>query len=63
MDIINSSHEDSVRNGPEVAYIGIDWSDRKRDICLYDVEQQTQEFCIIEHRPEKIEEWVEDHQQ
>lgn len=59
MDIINSSHEDSAQNGPAVAYIGIDWSDRKHDICLYDVEQQTQEFCVIEHRPEKIEEWVE----
>lgn len=54
MDIINSLHKDS-----EAAYIGIDWSDRKHDICLYDVELHTQEFCVIEHRPESIDAWVE----
>lgn len=43
----------------EVAYIGIDWADRKHDICLFDVEHQTHEFSVIEHRPEIIEQWVE----
>jgi len=44
---------------PEAAYIGIDWSDRKHDICLYDVEHGTRELSTIEHRPEKIDAWVE----
>jgi transposase len=59
MDIIDSLHEDSARNRREVAYVGIDWSDRKHDICLYDVETQSHEFSVIEHRPEKIDQWVE----
>ena len=41
------------------AYIGIDWADRKHDICLQDSETNTQEFSVIEHKPEAIEEWVE----
>ena len=59
MDIINSLNKDSDSNIVEAAYIGIDWADRKHDICLIDVQTQTQEFCIIEHRPEKIDQWVE----
>jgi transposase len=58
MDLTNSLHEDS-EGSSAVAYVGIDWADRKHDIFLYDVQRQTQEFCVIEHRPEKIEEWVE----
>jgi transposase len=59
MDIINSLNKDSDSNIVEAAYIGIDWADRKHDICLMDVQTQTQEFCVIEHRPEKIDQWVE----
>lgn len=59
MDTSNSLQKSSLDRMTAAAYIGIDWSDRKHDICLYDVEQQTQEFCVIEHRPEKIDEWVE----
>ena len=55
----NSLQTAPANDFPEAAYIGIDWSDRKHDICLYDVERQTWEFNIIEHRPEKIDEWVE----
>jgi transposase len=59
MDIINSLDKDSDPNILEAAYIGIDWADRKHDICLMDVEKQTQEFYVLEHRPEKIDQWVE----
>ena len=59
MDISNSLQKDVEDNWSEVAYIGIDWADRKHDICLYDVQHKTHEFCVIEHRPEKIDEWVE----
>lgn len=41
------------------AYIGIDWSDKKNDICIYDIDLNTQEFLILENRPEVIHEWVE----
>lgn len=58
MNISNSLQKTSATDTTEAAYIGIDWSDRKHDICLYDVEQQTQEFCVIEHRPEIIDAWV-----
>ncbi|MGJ3248875.1 MAG: IS110 family transposase [Elainellaceae cyanobacterium] len=40
------------------AYIGIDWSDRKHDICLYDVETRSRTFLKLEHRAEVIHEWV-----
>jgi transposase len=40
------------------AYIGIDWSDRKHDICVYDVSTQTQSYLQLEHRAEIIETWV-----
>jgi hypothetical protein len=40
------------------AYIGIDWSDRKHDICLYDVDTQSRTCLKLEHRAEVIHEWV-----
>jgi len=40
------------------AYIGIDWSDRKHDICLYDVGTQNHTYLKLEHRAEVIHEWV-----
>ncbi|MEO1211317.1 MAG: IS110 family transposase [Cyanobacteria bacterium J06638_20] len=45
------------------AYIGIDWSDRKHDICLYDVHTQSRTFLKLEHRAEVIHEWVASLQQ
>lgn len=59
MDIQHSLQKDAKAQQTEVAYIGIDWADRKHDICLYDLQQQTHESYVIEHRPEKIEQWVE----
>jgi transposase len=41
------------------AYIGIDWADRKHDICLYDPTTQKFEFSVINSQPEAIEAWVE----
>lgn len=40
------------------ALIGIDWSDRKHDICLFDLTTQEIEFSQIAHSPEAIEAWV-----
>jgi hypothetical protein len=33
------------------AYIGIDWSDRKHDICLYEVETQSQQLLKLSIKP------------
>jgi len=34
------------------AWVGIDWSDRKHDICLQVAETGEREFLVLEHRPE-----------
>jgi Transposase len=41
------------------AYIGIDWADRKHDICLYDPMTQQFEYSVIGSQPEAIAEWAE----
>ena len=40
------------------AYIGIDWSDRKHDICLYDCTTGETEESVIGSQPEAIQAWV-----
>lgn len=41
------------------AYIGIDWADRKHDICLFDPTTCQIEQSVIAHTPEAISAWVE----
>jgi hypothetical protein len=41
-----------------VAYIGLDWSDRKHDICLIASDSDKFEYDVINHSPESIEEWA-----
>ena len=60
MDSLDSFQNTLSNQSTDVAaYIGIDWADRKHDICLHDLATNTQEFCVIEHRPEAIDTWVE----
>ena len=40
------------------AYIGIDWSDQKHDLCLIDAATGCKESSILSHSPEAIDEWV-----
>jgi len=40
------------------ALVGIDWADRKHDICLQAGSDGTREFLVLEHRPEAIEDWA-----
>ena len=40
------------------AVVGIDWSDRKHDICLVAADSDRKEFCVLEHSPEAINEWA-----
>lgn len=41
-----------------VAYIGIDWADRKHDIALYDCATNTWQERVIQSRPQDILDWV-----
>ncbi len=40
------------------AYIGIDWSDTKHDICIQPAGGSEREFDRIAHRPKDIEQWA-----
>ena len=40
------------------AFVGIDWADRKHDICLQAANTQEREFECIAHRVDDIEQWA-----
>jgi transposase len=40
------------------AWVGIDWADRKHDICLQAGSEGKRELLVLEHRPEAIDEWA-----
>ena len=40
------------------AFVGIDWGDRKHDVCLKAAGSDECEHSSIEHRPEAIERWA-----
>ena len=40
------------------AYIGIDWSDSKHDLCLVDAMTGQKESHVISHTPEALQEWA-----
>jgi len=40
------------------AVVGIDWADRKHDICLQVTGQQEREYQVLEQRPEAIDAWA-----
>ena len=41
------------------AIIGIDWADRKHDLCLKTAGSDTLEYSLLEHKPETIDAWVQ----
>lgn len=41
-----------------VALVGLDWADRKHDICLHDAGEESAEYSVIENTPEAIDHWV-----
>jgi hypothetical protein len=43
---------------PYVAYIGIDWADRKHDIAFYDCASATWQENLIKTRPQDLLDWV-----
>ncbi len=40
------------------AIIGIDWADRKHDLCLKVSDKDALEYSTLEHKPEAIEDWA-----
>lgn len=40
------------------AVIGLDWADRKHDICLLETGQETPEFSVLSHDPAVIDAWA-----
>jgi transposase len=41
------------------AFIGIDWADRKHDVCLQAAGSSKREFDELPHRPERIAQWAQ----
>ena len=41
-----------------VAYVGIDWADKKHDACIQAANSEQREFVIIPNKVELIEEWA-----
>jgi transposase len=41
------------------AFVGIDWADRKHDVCLQAAGSDKRELSILAHRPEAIAQWAE----
>jgi hypothetical protein len=39
--------------------VGIDWSDRKHDVCLQAAGGKKHEFSELAHRPEAIAQWAQ----
>lgn len=40
------------------ALIGLDWSDQKHDLCLFEVATATRQAAALEHSPQAIDEWA-----
>jgi transposase len=41
------------------AFIGIDWADRKHDVCLSVRDSDSPEFSVLDHRPIAIQKWAQ----
>jgi hypothetical protein len=39
-------------------FIGIDWADKKHDVCLQSAGSEKPEHQILKHTPEAIDEWA-----
>ena len=40
------------------AVVGLDWADKKHDICLQAMPRTAREYRVLEHRPEAIDDWA-----
>jgi len=42
------------------AYVGLDWADKKHDVCVQIGDDEKRTYHVIEHNPEAIEQWLVD---
>ena len=40
-------------------FIGLDWANRKHDVCVQKKGDTSRDFKVIEHSPEAIEQWIQ----
>jgi transposase len=40
------------------AFVGIDWSDKKHDLCLVEAATRRKEFFTVKHTPQALDEWA-----
>lgn len=48
----------SIRFDQYAAFIGLDWADRKHDICLQAAGSSRREWRVVEHTPQALEAWA-----
>jgi hypothetical protein len=41
-------------------YVGLDWADKKHDICVQVKGEEQRTFSVIVHSPESIDDWIKD---
>jgi transposase len=44
--------------GKYAALVGLDWADEKHDLCVLETATGKEEKLVLEHKPERINEWV-----
>lgn len=50
--------ETGAREQDYAAFVGIDWGDKKHDVCLKAAGGDKQEFSVVEHSPEALSAWA-----
>jgi transposase len=53
-----TEHDRAATPAPFAALVGIDWADRKHDICLLDLGTGKRESLVLPHTPEAIDDWA-----
>jgi hypothetical protein len=46
-------------NSSFTAFVGIDWADRKHDVCLQAADSPKRELSVIPHQVEAINDWAQ----
>jgi len=49
----------SPTNQSFTAFVGIDWADRKHDVCVRPAGSETREFSVIQHNVDMINDWAQ----
>ena len=49
----------SPTNESFTAFVGIDWADKKHDVCVQPAGSEMREFSVIPHKVEMINDWAQ----